>query len=800
MKKAKLILITALAVFGVWVIPAHAATYTVNVSDNDLGAHANADPAPDGSCVADGGGGNDCSLREAFIAADTAGGTHTINVPADTITLQISGIGEDNSATGDLDVSGTASDITVQGDSATTTIIDGNGAITGDRVFDVFALNTLTLQDITVTGGVLSGVHAASGATTVLNVIDSIVTDNSNVAGGGISVDASATVTITRSTIKDNTANDGAGVAVTTAALTVVDSTFTGNNGGADNDDVGGAIYISGESDISIEQTTIANNTAGGGGGIASVCGVSTHSIINSTITGNAADNIAGNGGGILSYCSHPSVGVADVFDISHSTISGNSAEGSGGGIHAQGEGNDLATVRVKNSILSGNSANSVADEDCDISGAGTPTITSQNYNIEGGTSCGFTEINDHSSTDPLLDVAGLENNGGENQTISIQSTSPAKDTGTCSSLSGTETRDQRGLVRPENSTCDVGAYELDQTNPTITATGDSTVIQECTSTYTDSGATATDNFDSTISAAIISNNVDTDILGSYSVAYSATDNDGNIGTAIRTVNVTDTKDPVITMAGDSSVTVKQGATYADAGATATDTCDSDKAIASYSTGTLETDISDVNTNKLGTYTVTYIATDDSGNIATSTRDVEVVSRGDVTKVTSKKNSKVMLTYEDDSTLTCTAFTKGKGKPKAKLSKDGNRLIVLKKNGIKVRIFNTANCVQKSSKKVRNKGQKISRLGVFNFYKTNKKNEVIVTTKKNGKLRTTSLKLSPKKKGSKLAKRNTKVLDPFTKKKFKLKKKHKRVQIKNGGKVIIQYKVNKKARLKNWPS
>ena len=54
-----------------------------------------------------------------------------------------------------------------------------------------------------------------------------------------------------------------------------------------------------------------------------------------------------------------------------------------------------------------------------------------------------------------------------------------------------------------------------------------------------------------------------------YVITYTATDASGNTGTATRTVTVVDTTAPVVTVTGDTSVTVELGSTYTDAGATA---------------------------------------------------------------------------------------------------------------------------------------------------------------------------------------------------------------------------------------
>ena len=101
---------------------------------------------------------------------------------------------------------------------------------------------------------------------------------------------------------------------------------------------------------------------------------------------------------------------------------------------------------------------------------------------------------------------------------------------------------------------------------PIIIILGLNPATVELGSTYVDAGATTNEG---TIS--VVSNNVNTNAVGSYSVVYSATDASGNTSTATRTVNVVDTTAPVLTVTGDNPATVELGATYTDAGATATD-------------------------------------------------------------------------------------------------------------------------------------------------------------------------------------------------------------------------------------
>ena len=76
---------------------------------------------------------------------------------------------------------------------------------------------------------------------------------------------------------------------------------------------------------------------------------------------------------------------------------------------------------------------------------------------------------------------------------------------------------------------------------------------------------------------------------------------------------------PVITLTGDASISLLLGATYIDAGATASDNADGDI------TNNITT-VNPVNINALGTYTITYNVSDAAGNIATQVTRTVVVS------------------------------------------------------------------------------------------------------------------------------------------------------------------------------
>ena len=158
---------------------------------------------------------------------------------------------------------------------------------------------------------------------------------------------------------------------------------------------------------------------------------------------------------------------------------------------------------------------------------------------------------------------------------------------------------------------------EVDITPPVITLNGSDKITLIQNTEYTDLGATATDNIDDVLIVDVDSSEVDTTVVGTYLVTYSATDTAGNIGLATRSVHVTgaDTIAPVITLNGENPITLTVGNNYTDAGASATDNVD---AVVNVSTsGT-------VDTSTVGIYTLTYTATDSSNNVALATRTINV--------------------------------------------------------------------------------------------------------------------------------------------------------------------------------
>lgn len=168
----------------------------------------------------------------------------------------------------------------------------------------------------------------------------------------------------------------------------------------------------------------------------------------------------------------------------------------------------------------------------------------------------------------------------------------------------------------------------VDTTRPVITRIGAAVATVEVGLGYTDAGATAQDNYDGNITSRIVvTSNVNSAVVGSYTVVYNVSDTSGNAALPVtRTVNVVDTTKPVIVLVGPPVVSVSCGSTYCDAGATATDNYD----------GNITARITvscNVNTAVAGTYCVTYNVSDTAGNAADPvSRTVLVTGTGDTVK------------------------------------------------------------------------------------------------------------------------------------------------------------------------
>ena len=97
-------------------------------------------------------------------------------------------------------------------------------------------------------------------------------------------------------------------------------------------------------------------------------------------------------------------------------------------------------------------------------------------------------------------------------------------------------------------------------------------------------------------------------VMGAYTLTWEAIDKSGNRAQFDQSIVIEDTTAPTLTLNGQASVALEAGSTYADAGATASDIVDT--SIAVIKGGTF------VDTDRVGSFVITYNATDSSGNSA----------------------------------------------------------------------------------------------------------------------------------------------------------------------------------------
>ena len=115
--------------------------------------------------------------------------------------------------------------------------------------------------------------------------------------------------------------------------------------------------------------------------------------------------------------------------------------------------------------------------------------------------------------------------------------------------------------------------YVVDTTDPVITLDPVAgPTIGRC-GTYTLPTATATDTCDGDLTASVTydDSGVDVNTVGNYNVVYEVVDAEGNTATENWPVSVVTNPVPTVIINGSASLQVQCGATYTDAGCTATD-------------------------------------------------------------------------------------------------------------------------------------------------------------------------------------------------------------------------------------
>ena len=231
----------------------------------------------DGVCDAD------CSLREAIIAANANPGPDRVVLGSGQVYLLTLGPADAPgalvAASGDLDIT----------DGLT---IDGNGSVVNaqgiDRVFDIEGAFTVVINNLTIKRGVASGFLSLGGGLYIK--LASVVLNNSKVTGNSTLIESGAR-------------DDGGGIAVI-GAFEPANGTLT-------------------LASLTLNATTVANNTGATGGGI--VCVICQLTMTGGTISGNAS--VSGDGAGLAV------LGSASTAMITGAALTANSGAARGGAV-----------------------------------------------------------------------------------------------------------------------------------------------------------------------------------------------------------------------------------------------------------------------------------------------------------------------------------------------------------------------------------------------------------------------------------------------------------------------------------
>jgi len=394
-----------------------------------------------------------CSLHEAIrnaeADADTSGGDCATGSGADTIELAAGstyaltvpytqaqlGTNDNNSG-----LPGIRSNVTINGNGATIqrdsslftgTACGGSGA--KFRIFYVTSSGNLTLNNLALQNGCTdtslgTGAGGAIFNQGILSLDDVTVTNNQAMRSGG-AIHNDGNLTLTRSTVSNN------------AVITVEAG--------------GGGIVNRGT--MLVSQSTISGNSGEGAGGGVDTGGAATFA--NSTVSGNQS---AGNGGGIFSR---------NNISLFNTTIAANTGTrdlgpGPGSGIYSA-----AGTVTLANSLV----VQQLNGANC---GGG---FTDSGNNLADDASCSTVTV----TATPL--IGALANNGGTTRTHALFNGSSAIDAGNntiCNALPVNGV-DQRGATRPQNATCDIGAYESGMPFATLLSiSGTAQVGQVLTGSY----------------------------------------------------------------------------------------------------------------------------------------------------------------------------------------------------------------------------------------------------------------------------------------------------------------------------
>jgi hypothetical protein len=365
---------------------------------------------------------------------------------------------------------------------------------------------------------------------------------DNNQKGGGIYIEKSG-LHLQNMILSDNSALNGGGLYSDQSDLVVIDTTISTNFAVY----IGGGLFVNENGHTELDKVTFYENNAQNGGGFAAQ--YSSNVIIrNNTFYKNTAEGV---GGGI--YNSNGTV------QIDNGTIMNNFAGSSGGGIGNDSDG----ILQINNSIIWNNtSAGEYPDLDFSVINSSSMIKNS----VLHGSCPSAVVCLDIIDMDPL--VGSFGENGGLTETIPLMPYSPAVNAGNDSTCVST---DQRDIIRPQGSNCDIGAYELInapdtqiESHPTNPDTSSEAIF---TFSIQDSAATFECSLDGSIFVDCSNPASYSDLAdGTHTFAVRAKDSTGNVDTtpALYTWNIIKPTPTVTNVTPTTEGTITPEATSTD--------------------------------------------------------------------------------------------------------------------------------------------------------------------------------------------------------------------------------------------
>ena len=455
------------------------------------------------------------------------------------------------------------------------------------RLFDVAAGGSLTLENLTLKGGLAQGTGAAAQGGAIYNsgtvtLTNDILNDNQAIGFDGRGAFSNSGGSLPGS------AGLGGGLYVAEGTVSLTDDTFFGNTaqgghggndpkigpGGEGGAGSGGGLYVAGGT-VSLTNDTLFGNAAkGGAGGVGAI----------SVLQMEGGSGGAGSGGGL--YVAKGTV------TLTNDTLSGNNAQGgiggngnlggfggdgSGGGVYLAGGTTNLAnTLIAQNTVKAGAGGAHVGHRLGRPGAAGSQSAPDVSGNVSSsdhdliGVNDGNTNLVNKANGDqvgtsasPLVPKLGpLQNNGGPTQTMALLPGSTAIDAGDTAVLSTiaqqegvavSAATDQRGVARSNSAGVDVGAFEYQAplftttnklleaifgaSNPysqTITATATGGAAGPVTFALA-AGATLPPGLTLASNGTVSGTPTQ---LGQFSFTITATDSDGDVANQLFTLDV----------------------------------------------------------------------------------------------------------------------------------------------------------------------------------------------------------------------------------------------------------------------